>query len=141
MAEPDGIRERIGLDYLLGEREPVETKRDAQEEPRDPKVKRAQSLGVVEASVRAFAPKRILQVVRELDVKSGGKGARLEQVADVAQMADDTLLPLARQLEDAGLLEVLERKWANDLVKLGPKGAEVLEKSDDSELVEILNLA
>jgi hypothetical protein len=129
MAQPPqrGIREKIGLDYLLG---PPEPSSEGSAAP-PPTTRRA------DASILAYAPRRILQVIKDLDT---GSGVWLEKVADEAQMNDEVLLPLARRMEDTGLLEVLDQKFANDLVKIGKAGEEFLGTSNDRELVQLLGL-
>src|SRR2546426_10352064 len=137
MGVPGGIRERMGVDSLLGDARAEQPGGSGEAAQQSKPIQQGQ-LSSADVSIRAYAPKRILQVVRDLDQATEGNGVWLEQVADAAQMDEEILLPLARRLEDAGLLDVVERKWANDLVKLGKTGAEVLAKSDDSELVRLL---
>lgn len=138
MAQPPqrSIRDKIGLDYLL---DPAESSSVEPAAPAPAPVAAAPiARGVgADASILAYAPRRILQLVKELDT---GPGVWLEKVAEEAQMNDQALLPLARRMEETGLLEVQEQKFANDLVKIGKKGEELLATSDDRELVQLLGL-
>jgi hypothetical protein len=120
------MSERAGLEYLY-QAGKVRRSEEEHDQPGAPVI-----------GVQAYVPKRVLQAINSREESTGKKGVRLKEIAKDADMGPELLIPMASRLRDAQLVVVLEEEWGNDLVSLSPMGKQLLEKSDDEELVRLV---
>ena len=89
-------------------------------------------------NLQAFAAPTVLSTIKELEsARAPGAGVRLSEVADRIGRGADVLIPLARQLAGAGVLEVIESStFGDELVALTPEGTRLLDEGATRELIE-----
>ncbi|HEY7280397.1 MAG TPA: hypothetical protein VID47_02280 [Actinomycetota bacterium] len=89
-------------------------------------------------NLQAFAAPTVLTAVR--DIESGrpaGTGAQLSEVAEQIGMGADVLIPLARRLTEAGMLQVIESTaFGDQTVTVTPEGIRLLDEGATRELIE-----
>jgi hypothetical protein len=121
-AEQDDIGKRLGLDYLVkaGRIERPTMKRSSQA---------ASDLGIQE-----FAYRQVLTGVSDMEKRDRKRGVRLSEVGQLLALEDVTLLPLARDLEEAGLLETRQRSFGDPVVTLTTDARRILKTGDMTEI-------
>ncbi len=128
-----------GLEYLVkaGKIAPVE-----QEVSPAPRAERVPS--VAETPLEAFAARTVLQAVRDLagtrDV-GGDEGVPLSEVGEDLKMTGEILIPLARDMEDLGLIRAVRvTSFGDNTVAMDDEGSRVLNELDPVEALRRLGL-
>lgn len=95
----------------------------------------------VDRSLQAFGARVVLTTINEIQAGRGeGTGVRLSEVADRVAMAGDVLIPLARLLESAGAISVIEADaFGNNLVTLTDEGTRLLAPEAAADLMRLFN--
>jgi hypothetical protein len=135
VAEPKDL---TALDYLLEKREPT-TKRGMAPEPPSP----GSSSAAPEATLHAMAASQVLAACHAIEQDKGDDhpGATLSEIDSRLGIGAELLVPVARLLESAGLLAVLEtRPFDDHRVTVTDEGIALLAPGRQVELLRQLGL-
>lgn len=152
MAEKDkDIAERFGTEFLTrppgptmppsprtkkGEDEPPSSARGVDSSASNPSVR-----ADFDVKLQAFAARRVLVTIGDLQEKKESPGVRLRQVSEQTGMDAEVLLPVTRMLEELDLLETLQvDDFGDHLVSLTSEAQKLLTPEKHNELLLRLGL-
>ncbi|MCP5068419.1 MAG: hypothetical protein GY946_17805 [bacterium] len=122
-----------GLEYLVKAGKIAPTGQEA-----SPARRTDSAPSVTETALEAFAASTVLKAVRDL---AGDEGVPLSEVGEDLKMTGEILIPLARGMEDLGLIHTVKvTSFGDNTVAMDDEGIRVLNELEPVEALRRLGL-